>query len=679
MSGKGKSGKSSGGKAGGEAGKAQSRSAKAGLQFPVGRVHRLLKKGNYAQRVGAGAPVYLAAVLEYLAAEILELAGNAARDNKKQRIVPRHLQLAIRNDEELNKLMGDVVISQGGVVPHIESSLLPSKSGKGKKDEAGEIHGSSRHTIFSLLRVSKRVYGAALPFVYRELVFNLSTHEHPRPLDGRMPDTRSLQRIASILWLSEDSVIWLGIRRIVVHSSYVSWGIEDETTRQRRIAADQPIVPSEEAIQNRWGPFVELLARVVNLQELVFDCTERVPLVLLETLHRRHPSCRLHVKNWTRIRSDVKVGDAHEEALARSPCLRSIEATFGTGGPHLDLNVASFERVLALAPNLEAAGYEKLPPGGCTMYALTLEQREEQAQESKRFRVSSPQRKDGLTKIKWTGLDIGTIRQWESFINLHNVETLDLGCVYDVGWMDYALENGIFSGLKHLSFKVDVDRLRSEEYDQRYKSSFWNFLSSCPLLESLRIVNFHGYIDLLTVLFRHGRHLRSLSLHQVETTQGPRPAQIRGDMDLIRSLTPHLEHLEIDLNRTVENEAKIYATIFSFPNLRSLILHYDLGIYHNNFWQDHRNTAAADQEWYNRIYTKVDEEFARDVWQAVRGTRLEELTLFIGEQNRRTFGYPARWVLREQRDRHWIRVNRNERDDLGTDLGALQISVKPSH
>ncbi|KAG8430446.1 hypothetical protein GDO86_020586, partial [Hymenochirus boettgeri] len=85
----------------------QARHPRAGLQFPVGRVHRLLRKGNYAERVGAGAPVYLAAVLEYLTAEILELAGNAARDNKKTRIIPRHLQLAVRNDEELNKLLGE--------------------------------------------------------------------------------------------------------------------------------------------------------------------------------------------------------------------------------------------------------------------------------------------------------------------------------------------------------------------------------------------------------------------------------------------------------------------------------------------------------------------------------------------------------------------------------------------
>src|SRR5437868_3382434 len=116
MSGRGKGGKVKG--------KAKSRSSRAGLQFPVGRIHRLLRKGNYAQRVGAGAPVYLAAVLEYLAAEILELAGNAARDNKKTRIIPRHLQLAIRNDEELNKLLGHVTIAQGGVLPNIHQSMF---------------------------------------------------------------------------------------------------------------------------------------------------------------------------------------------------------------------------------------------------------------------------------------------------------------------------------------------------------------------------------------------------------------------------------------------------------------------------------------------------------------------------------------------------------------------------
>ena len=120
MSGRGKGGKVKA--------KAVSKSVRAGLQFPVSRVHRLLKRGNYSKRTGSGAGVYLAAVMEYLAAEILELAGNAARDNKKKRVIPRHLQLAIRNDEELSKLLHGVTIAQGGVLPNIQAVLLPKKS-----------------------------------------------------------------------------------------------------------------------------------------------------------------------------------------------------------------------------------------------------------------------------------------------------------------------------------------------------------------------------------------------------------------------------------------------------------------------------------------------------------------------------------------------------------------------
>ena len=126
MSGKGKGGR------GKKKSKSTSRSAKAGLQFPVGRVARYLRQGRVAARIGGGAPVYMAAVLEYLCAEILELAGNAARDNKRSRIVPRHIQLAVRNDEELNKLLGGVTIASGGVLPNIHAVLLPkNKKSKG--------------------------------------------------------------------------------------------------------------------------------------------------------------------------------------------------------------------------------------------------------------------------------------------------------------------------------------------------------------------------------------------------------------------------------------------------------------------------------------------------------------------------------------------------------------------
>ncbi|ODN01657.1 Histone H2A, partial [Orchesella cincta] len=137
-------------------GERQSLVLDAGLQFPVGRIHRFLRKGN-AERVGAGAPVYLAAVMEYLAAEVLELAGNAARDNKKTRIIPRHLQLAIRNDEELNKLLSGVTIAQGADSTHLFTRInlvviMPKK----RIAEATDSQKSTQHLKETQRTVAKK-------------------------------------------------------------------------------------------------------------------------------------------------------------------------------------------------------------------------------------------------------------------------------------------------------------------------------------------------------------------------------------------------------------------------------------------------------------------------------------------------------------------------------------------
>ena len=78
--------------------------------------------------MGDGVSLYLVAVLEYLYTKILELASSANRDNKKCCIVPRHITLVVKNEEELNKLIGSVTIVFGGILPNIHTIILRQKS-----------------------------------------------------------------------------------------------------------------------------------------------------------------------------------------------------------------------------------------------------------------------------------------------------------------------------------------------------------------------------------------------------------------------------------------------------------------------------------------------------------------------------------------------------------------------
>ncbi|KAI3413946.1 Histone H2A.v [Globodera pallida] len=106
-----------------------SRHRRAGILFPVSRVHRKLRSMRAGHgRVAATASVYATAVVEYITAEVIELAGCVAKENKRKRVTPRHIYLAMHGDEELDELVKNATIAGGGTLPQIHRSLLPKES-----------------------------------------------------------------------------------------------------------------------------------------------------------------------------------------------------------------------------------------------------------------------------------------------------------------------------------------------------------------------------------------------------------------------------------------------------------------------------------------------------------------------------------------------------------------------
>lgn len=110
--------------------KTKSRSTRAGIIFPVGRIHRHLKEGRYADRISSDAPVYMAAVLESVVDEIFREAYQHKDKKATKRIVPNNIVTAIRKDRELNVVFKDIVIREGGV-----ARIEKKEGGKTRKSQ----------------------------------------------------------------------------------------------------------------------------------------------------------------------------------------------------------------------------------------------------------------------------------------------------------------------------------------------------------------------------------------------------------------------------------------------------------------------------------------------------------------------------------------------------------------
>lgn len=100
------------------------KSKKADLEFPVARIGRMLRKGCYFQRYSDATAVFLAAVLEFLSGEVLDLAGIQAKNEGRKRIVPTNIFSGIQEDAGLVELFSNIIISEGGCNENIQEVLF---------------------------------------------------------------------------------------------------------------------------------------------------------------------------------------------------------------------------------------------------------------------------------------------------------------------------------------------------------------------------------------------------------------------------------------------------------------------------------------------------------------------------------------------------------------------------
>ena len=109
-----------------------------GIEFPPTRCTRLIRKVAPTDRVSANAGVALAAALEYLCAEIVEAAGDVAKESGFKRIKPRHITLAVKNDDHMSSVFGDATMANGGVIPRVEPEVevAPKRKRKARKAKA---------------------------------------------------------------------------------------------------------------------------------------------------------------------------------------------------------------------------------------------------------------------------------------------------------------------------------------------------------------------------------------------------------------------------------------------------------------------------------------------------------------------------------------------------------------
>ncbi|KIK69084.1 hypothetical protein GYMLUDRAFT_236942 [Collybiopsis luxurians FD-317 M1] len=528
------------------------------------------------------------------------------------------------------------------------------------------LHDVSRHSLFSTLSTNRTLYNATLPVLHRSCVLDYT--------DGDQK-AETMARVES--WLKEDfnSVIFTFIREITTKSSAGSW-------RYNRDGSDEA--------PDKWDSLIQMLRRVPHLASFTFDCDEQMPTIILDTLHSYHPTTHLHIRNWTRIPEGRVFGDPAEEALANSPCLRSLQGHFVIGESRRpDYRLQAFDRIVKLSPNLESISRISNLASSCVVYGFSQGDLEIRDAERRKFKVDQPRRK-AIKSLEMNFGETAVLKDLATYIDLGQLVTLKkTEPTSDL--MFLAAEDPAFqlSSLRHLDIRLYAQ-------DQQI-TAFQAFLASLSPLESLSVAldTSRPWSSILSaIILHHSTSLKTLSLHQAESAhkESMRVCLTLEELDNIRNSCSELTSLGLDIDRTLdmERERAYYANLHRFINLRELTIHMDLGLaYYSEglqpFFKQLKQNISDDEPKVNcegskmgECYGKANEAFALKVWEEVSQRELARkgvhlLVLCMGEQDRVMGpGRPAYWVRFERSRRHLVTVKRNERDDR---FGQVDVKI----
>ncbi len=359
---------------------------------------------------------------------------------------------------------------------------------------------------------------------------------------------------------------------------------DDDALSDRRFAdipvADQkpPNIVYEE--DEAWKPLANLVRQLPALSDLIYACPSQFSPCLLQALHQHRPNCRLHIHTFSFRSLNQPDLDAHELALAKSPCLYSVQVrydSYDSDGIE-DYNGEAVLRVVAgLAPNLKEARVFRGAAGWSLALMRALETPRKPWQgfalnEQKQISTSG-----SLRHLQLAGVGSITrqvVETWSRHTDFSVLRTLELESDIEADALDCLATKCDFPSLTTLVMVLATGNLL-EPSTLDHSSLADHFLCSLPSLSTLKLVGDPSHTSLDTILGHHGAALRRLCLSPLAFLN--RLVITQREVERIAEHCPLLEDLSLNVPRSKGDagEVAIYTALGSLSKVQSMFITLD--------------------------------------------------------------------------------------------------------